>query len=219
MFSRHLKKGGRKIELGFPKRLVQTRLVFVGLVSLSLYIPRVRSPAFSHEISNTSVEMEVLSACLHSFRFFWAIFVVLALGIGYVLVGICASWLCLRFVGRIVCFLLPFHSVPFLFFLSPSHVIHSLPFLFVKSYFSSIFRNAFWYPGIILRFAGFVVFIRPCDLQPNFSAVVLAKIFTLIFWVFENSEKKFHYCVFYISFGLAFVRFLQSDDGVIVVLT
>ncbi len=101
--------------------------------------------------------MEVLSACLHSFHFFWAIFVVLALGVDYVLVGICASWLCLRFVGRIVCFLLPFHSVPFLFFLSPSHVIHSLPFLFCEIVFWFNFQECFlvpWNNIEVCRFCG-----------------------------------------------------------------
>ncbi len=116
MFSRDLKKWGRKkIELGFPKRLVQTRLVFVVSFLFLLYIPRARSPAFSHEISYTSVDGSTLSACLHSFRFFWAIFGVLALGIGYVLVGICESWfyVCGSLVALYVFF---FRSVPFLFF-------------------------------------------------------------------------------------------------------
>jgi hypothetical protein len=111
----------------------------------ALHTSRARSPAlfFSHEISNTSVDGGNL--------FLPAFFPLLlshfcGSGASYrlcigrylrILVMSAVRW------SRIVCFLLPFRSV--FVFVSPSHVIHSLclPFLFVKSYFSSIFRNAF----------------------------------------------------------------------------
>lgn len=133
--------------------------MFVVSFLFLLYIPRARSPAFSHEISNPSVDGGTLSACLHSFRFFWAIFVVLALGIGYVLVGICESWLCLRFVGRIVCFLLPFRSV--FVFLSPSHVIHSLCLFYLWN------RILVQFPGMLLVRWNNIEVCRFCGLHPT----------------------------------------------------
>jgi hypothetical protein len=78
---------------------------------------------------------------------------------------------------------------------------------------------------LLVRWNNNIEVCRFCGLHPTlrsateFQCGCSGKNLTLIFWLFDNSEKKFHYCVFYISFGLAFVSFLQSDDGVIVVLT